>query len=127
MQTRHAARGFAVVCVAVTASLFLTPALAASDHGHPTKPGGGGGPHQSDDCVTPQEYDKVKVHQSRTAVHKRFATSGHRTSISHSGQRTDEVRGYDVCDSPESTVTVSYRKTGHGPFKVVSKTAVFVG
>jgi hypothetical protein len=128
MSTQRAARSLAVVCATVTASLFLTPALAISDHGHLNRPGGGGGgPHGSDDCVTPGEYDKVKVHQSRTSVHKRFGTSGQRTSISHHGARTDEVREYDVCNSPDSSVTVSYRKAGDGPFKVVSKTAVFVG
>jgi hypothetical protein len=128
MRTKRAVRGVAVVCAAMAASLVLTPALATSDHEHPNKPPGGrGGSHQTDDCVTPREYDKVKVHQTRTSVHKRFGTAGQRTSISHNGERADEVREYVVCDSPDSSVTVSYRKVAHGPFKVVSKTAVFVG
>ena len=58
---------------------------------------------------------------------RRTSGPGRRTSISHHGGRTDEVREYDVCKSPDSTVTVSYRKAGNDPFKVVSKTAVFVG
>jgi hypothetical protein len=127
MKSSRPARGFAITCAIVAFSLVATPAIALAGHEQAAKPGGGGGPHQQDSCVTPAEYTKVKVHQTRTSVHKRFGTSGHRESISHSGQRTDEIRSYDVCDSPDSTVTVSYRKVGHAPFKVVSKTAVFVG
>ena len=125
MQVRRAARGIGIASATVTASLVLAPALGTPGSGLPEKPGGGG-PHQIDNCVTPREYDKVRVNQSRTSVHKRFGTTGHRVSILHSGQRTDEVRQYDVCDSPDSTVTVSYRKQADRPFKVVSKTAVFV-
>jgi hypothetical protein len=73
------------------------------------------------------EYDKVESGQTRASVHRSFDTSGHRTSITHHGRCTDELRTYDVCHSPDSTVTVSYRKVAHGPLKVVSKTAVFVG
>jgi hypothetical protein len=125
MNTKQTARGVAVVAATVAATLALAPAFGTPSHDRPPKPGGGG-PHQQAHCVTPREYTKVKVHQARTAVHKRFGTAGHRVSISRDGQRIDEVRQYDVCASPDSTVTVSYRKVGNRPFKVVSKTAVFV-
>jgi hypothetical protein len=126
METKSAVRSVAVVAAGIAATLVFAPAFGALTHERPAKPAGTG-PHHPADCVTPREYAKVRVHQTRTSVHQRFGTAGHRTSISHHGQRADEVRQYDVCDSPDSTVTVSYRKVAHGPFKVVSKTAVFVG
>jgi hypothetical protein len=113
-----------LACAAALATVTVSAPSASADGSHAAPTGGGRKP---DRCVTMGEYDKVDVHQTRSSVHRRFGTSGHRTSIAQDGPRTDEVRQYDVCDSPDSSVTVSYRKVGHGPFKVVSKTAVFVG
>ena len=112
---KHAA---AVACAVAAAVVAAGPVEAA--------PGGTGGSHKPDRCVTMGEYDKVDVHQTRASVHRRFGTSGQRTSIAHNRTRTDEVRTYDVCHSPDSTVTVSYRKGKTGPFRVLSKSAVWL-
>jgi hypothetical protein len=110
---------FAAVIASVCLVTSMAPVRAA--------PGGGGGGHKPDGCVTRSEYDKVDQNMTRKAVHKRFGTSGHRESITQSGGRATEVRSYDVCHSPDSTVTVTFEKGPHGPFKLQSKTAVFVG
>jgi hypothetical protein len=114
---RAATSGIVLACASLTASLALTPAAAAP---------GGGGPQKPDDCVTQGEYDKVQIGQPRKAVHKRWGTAGHRVSITRSGPRATEVRTYDVCKSPDSTVNASFEKGAHGPFKLESKTAVWV-
>jgi hypothetical protein len=123
MQTTSASavrRSVLFGCAVVAMSVSGAPALAA--------PGGGGaGGHQpANDCVTLREYEKVHAPMTRKAVHKIFDTSGTRTSISRDGSRVDEVRVYDVCKSPDSTVTVSFTKRGQHPFRLVTKTAVFV-
>jgi hypothetical protein len=116
--TAFVKRGAALACAVAAAVVAAGPVDAA--------PGTSGGSRKPDHCVTIGEYDNVDVHQTRTSVHRRFGTSGHRTSITHNGRRTDEVRVYDVCHSPDSTVTVSYRKGAIGPFRLVSKSAVWV-
>jgi hypothetical protein len=114
----------ALLGCAALAVVTVSASSASADDSHAAPDGGGRKP---DRCVTVAEYDKVEAGQTRASVSRLFDTSGHRTSIAHHGRRTDEVRAYAVCHSPDSTVTVSYRKGAHGPFKVVSKTAVFVG
>jgi hypothetical protein len=79
-----------------------------------------------DQCVTLREYTRAHAPMTRKAVHKLFDTDGARVSITDSGARKSEVRSYDVCKSPDSTVTVTYEKRGKRPFRLVSKTAVFV-
>ena len=118
MRVRSATLG-----VAVIASVCLVTSTAPVS----AAPGGGGGGHKPDGCVTRSEYVKVDENMTRKAVHKWFGTSGHRESITHSGARATELRSYDVCKSPDSTVTVTFEKGPHGPFKLQSKTAVFVG
>jgi len=113
----------ALLACAGLAAVTVSASSASADDSHAAPNGG----RKPDRCVTVVEYDKVEAGQTRASVRRSFDTSGHRTSITHRGRRTDEVRTYDVCHSPDSTVTVSYRKVAHGPFKVVSKTAVFVG
>jgi hypothetical protein len=108
--------GLATACALLAAS----PAFAAPE----AKPGGGG--PKPDDCVTQREYDKARVNQPRKAVHKQWGTVGHRVSLSRNGARATEVRTYDVCSSPDSTVTVSFAKGPRGPFRLESKTAVWV-
>jgi hypothetical protein len=117
--TSFTRRALVVACAAIAASLAIAPAEAA--------PGGNGGGHpHRDGCVTLGEYKRVHAPMTRKAVHKVFDTSGVRTSLTQSGNRIDEVRSYDVCKSPDSTVTVSFEKRGTHPFKFVSKTGVFV-
>jgi hypothetical protein len=117
---RAATSGIVLACASLAASLALTPAAAAPGGG------GGGGSHKPDDCVTQGEYDKVRTAQPRTAVHKRWGTVGHRVSITRNGPRATEVRTYDVCKSPDSSVNASFEKGARGPFKLESKTAVWV-
>jgi hypothetical protein len=112
--------GLLLSCAALAACLAITPAAAAS-----SAVGRGDQPHR-DGCVTLREYNRVQPQMTRQAVHKIFDTNGVRTSMTQSGNRVDEVRSYDVCKSPDSTVTVSFEKRGTHPFLVVSKTAVFV-
>jgi hypothetical protein len=112
-----------LACAATVSAVAVSLPSASADTPHAAPTGGG---HKPDRCVTMGEYDKVDVHQTRSSVHRVFGTSGHRTSIGHHGTRTDEVRTYDVCKSPDSTVTVSYRRGKTGPFRLVSKSAVWV-
>jgi hypothetical protein len=121
--TASVKRGAALACAAAVATVAASLVSVAAE----AAPGAqSGGARKPDRCVTMGEYDKVSVHQTRSSVHRSFGTSGHRTSIAHHGPRTDEVRTYDVCHSPDSTVTVSYRRGKTGPFRVLSKTAVWV-
>jgi hypothetical protein len=115
--------------LAVAGAVVVSAMLAGSpaDASRATGGGGGGGGHKPDHCVTMGEYDDADVHMTRTAVHRLFDTAGTRTSIARSERRTTEVRTYRVCKSPDSTVTVTYRKHGVGPFRLASKTAVWVG
>jgi hypothetical protein len=123
MQTTSASTvGRSVVfgCAILAMSVSGAPALAAPGGG------GGGGHRPANECVTLREYEKVHAPMTRNAVHKVFDTSGTRTSVSRDGSRVDEVRVYDVCTSPDSTVTVSFTKRGQRPFRLSTKTAVFV-
>ena len=120
MSTPTLKRVIVMACATLALSLPVAPAVGAPGGG------GGGGHHPPDDCVTLREYDRAHAPMMRTAVHRLFDTAGVRTSITQNGARTDEVRTYDVCKSPDSTVTVTYAKRGKHPFRFVSKTAVFV-
>jgi hypothetical protein len=119
MRTKRAAvqRSVMFGCAMLAMSASAPAAVAAA---------GGGGHRPANDCVTLQEYDKAHEPMTRKAVHNIFDTSGVRTSVTQSGSRTDEVRSYVVCKSPDSTVTVSYTKRGQNPFRFTSKSAVFV-
>ena len=117
--TAATTRALVLAGAALAAGLAIPSAAAAPD-------GGGGGHPDQTDCVTLGEYKRVHAPMTRKAVHKVFDTSGVQTSLTHSGNRIDEVRSYDVCKSPDSTVTVSFEKRGTHAFKFVSKTGVFV-
>jgi hypothetical protein len=117
MPGRAVTRSVVLAFATLAASVSIAPAVAAP----------GGGEHRPpDDCVTLREYTRAHAPMSRKAVHRLFDTAGVRTSITDSGARTNEVRSYDVCKSPDSTVTVTYEKRGKRPFRLMSKTAVFV-
>jgi hypothetical protein len=120
--TRPAVRRASVLAALAAVAVVSVDGAAIAAPGPPA-PGGG---HKPDHCVSQAEYDAVAVHQTRTSVHKSFGTTGRRTSVTENGPRTDEVRVYKVCHSPASTVTVSYRRAKAGPFRVISKSAVWV-
>lgn len=117
--TAATTRALVLAGAALAAGLAIPSAGAAPD-------GRGGGYPDQDHCVTLGEYKRVHAPMTRKAVHEVFDTSGVRTSLTQSGNRIDEVRSYDVCKSPDSTVTVSFEKRGTHAFRFVSKTGVFV-
>ena len=82
--------------------------------------------HKPAACINKGEYARVLTGTPRTKVHKLIGTTGTRMSLVRSAARATEVRSYDVCKSPDSTVTITFVQSKGKPFRVTHKTAIWV-
>jgi hypothetical protein len=76
-------------------------------------------------CVTRAEYQKIHRGDTRARVHRVFDTRGKRESLVESDGFRSEVRSYTTC-SEFSSVTIVFDKHGKRPWRVFSKSAVWV-
>jgi hypothetical protein len=84
-------------------------------------------PAEAAGCVSKQEYRKVKRNWTKTRVHDKFGTSGHREAIAHSGGYVSEVRTYRGCGSQYNVVSVAFDKEPGDVLRLSAKSAVWVG